>query len=154
MVVAALVIAFVLLLALFGLVVVMLGSQAKAAELVKLQPPRLGPPPLAATDDVEPEVTALVEAGQLSEAVQRVRELKGLSPPEARAWVDGLRAGHATLRSRTPALVMRLDEADIQREIREGRLLNAIKLYQELTGAGLKEAKDAVQALRDRMRMS
>ena len=158
MVVAALIVAGVLLLVLFGLVVMLIGSQTKQAELVSMvspQPQQPPPgPPAENEHDVPPEVTQLVEEGRVMEAVKRVRQLKGLSLAEAKAWVDGLRAGHATVRSRTPALVMKLDESDIQREIREGRLINAIKLYREMTGVGLKEARDAVEALRDRMRMS
>jgi len=160
MVVAALIVAGILLLVLFGLFVVLLGN-ARQAEMMTMVPPQdqaaaapPPPPPAENANDVPPEVTALVEQGRMVEAVKRVRQLKGLSTAEAKAWVDGLRAGHATVRSRTPALVMRLDESDIQREIREGRMINAIKLYREMTGVGLKEARDAVQALRDRMRMS
>lgn len=37
--------------------------------------------------------------------------------------------------------------AEIQREIQAGRKINAIKIYRETFGVGLKEAKDAVEAL-------
>ena len=37
--------------------------------------------------------------------------------------------------------------AEVQQLRRDGKLINAIKLYREQTGVGLKEAKDAVEAL-------
>ncbi len=36
--------------------------------------------------------------------------------------------------------------------IRAGKKIEAIKIYREETGAGLKEAKDAVEAIQDRLR--
>jgi large subunit ribosomal protein L7/L12 len=36
---------------------------------------------------------------------------------------------------------------EVQELRRDGKLINAIKLYREQTGVGLKEAKDAVEAL-------
>ncbi len=35
----------------------------------------------------------------------------------------------------------------IRRELAQGRKIQAIKLYRDQTGAGLKEAKDAVEAM-------
>ncbi len=37
--------------------------------------------------------------------------------------------------------------AEVQQLRRDGKLINAIKLYREQTGVGLKEAKDAVEAM-------
>ncbi len=39
--------------------------------------------------------------------------------------------------------------AEVQDLKRSGKVINAIKLYRERTGVGLKEAKDAVDALPD-----
>jgi ribosomal protein L7/L12 len=36
---------------------------------------------------------------------------------------------------------------EVQQLRRDGKLINAIKLYREHTGVGLREAKDAVEAL-------
>jgi large subunit ribosomal protein L7/L12 len=38
-------------------------------------------------------------------------------------------------------------EGDVQRLLAAGRKIEAIKLYRELNGVGLKEAKDAVERL-------
>ena len=52
------------------------------------------------------------------------------------------------------ALLRQVNDSEIEREIRSGRVLNAIKLYQEKTGANMKEARDAVEAWRERLTAS
>jgi len=52
------------------------------------------------------------------------------------------------------ALLRQVNDSEIEREIRSGRVLNAIKLYQEKTGANVKEARDAVEAWRERLTAS
>lgn len=42
-------------------------------------------------------------------------------------------------------------DREVARQIRAGQLLSAIKAYRESHGCDLKTAKDAVEALRDRM---
>ncbi|HEX5323551.1 MAG TPA: ribosomal protein L7/L12 [Capsulimonadaceae bacterium] len=42
--------------------------------------------------------------------------------------------------------------AEIESEIRQGKKINAIKVYREQTGVGLKEAKDAVEAMERRIK--
>lgn len=46
-----------------------------------------------------------------------------------------------------PARTVEIDEAAIRREITAGRKINAIKLYRDSSGLGLKESKDFVEAL-------
>jgi ribosomal protein L7/L12 len=43
-------------------------------------------------------------------------------------------------------------EAEIKAEIRRGNKISAIKLYREMTGTGLKEAKDAVDEIERHLR--
>jgi ribosomal protein L7/L12 len=38
-------------------------------------------------------------------------------------------------------------DPEIRRLVREGQLIPAIKRYRELTGAGLKDAKDAIERM-------
>lgn len=55
----------------------------------------------------------------------------------------------------TNASVLRqVNDREIELEIRGGRVINAIRLYQEKTGAGPQEARDAVEAWRDRLHAS
>ena len=56
-------------------------------------------------------------------------------------------AGHAV---RTPAAGGPVD-AEVEAHLRSGHKIMAIKRYRELYGVGLKEAKDAVEALEARM---
>lgn len=53
---------------------------------------------------------------------------------------------------RTDLAMPPVDLVDIRAEIVAGRKIQAIKLYRERTGAGLKEAKDYVEALEASMR--
>lgn len=52
------------------------------------------------------------------------------------------------------SLIRQVEDSEIEAQIRSGHLIDAIKLYREKNGVGLKEAKDAVEAWRDRMRAS
>ncbi|HWX67038.1 MAG TPA: hypothetical protein VNZ27_11500 [Rhodanobacter sp.] len=44
-----------------------------------------------------------------------------------------------------------ISDANIEAEIRAGRYIEAIKLYRQRDGSGLKEAKQAVDAMRARI---
>jgi ribosomal protein L7/L12 len=52
------------------------------------------------------------------------------------------------------ALLRQVADREIELEIRNGRVLNAIRLYQEKTGVNAKEARDVVEAWRDRLSAS
>ncbi len=52
------------------------------------------------------------------------------------------------------SLVRQVSDADIELEIRSGRVVNAIQLYREKTGVGPQEARTAVEAWRDRLTAS
>lgn len=51
-------------------------------------------------------------------------------------------------------LLRQVKDADIELEIRAGRVLNAIRLYREQTGADVHEARSAVEAWRTRLTAS
>jgi hypothetical protein len=52
------------------------------------------------------------------------------------------------------ALLRQVNDSEIELEIRSGRVLNAIRLYQEKTGANAKDARVVVEAWRDRLSAS
>ncbi len=52
------------------------------------------------------------------------------------------------------AVLRQVADREIELEIRNGRVLNAIRLYQEKTGVNAKEARDVVEAWRDRLSAS
>jgi ribosomal protein L7/L12 len=109
------------------------------------QPAESSSPP----DDFESQIMSLVQQGQMIAAIKLYREHTGIGLAEAKSAVEALAAGQP--------IELRNPEADgIPSDSLEGRVLalvrarrkiEAIKLYREQTGLGLKEAKDAVEAL-------
>lgn len=109
------------------------------------------------------EIQALLASGQKIEAIKRFRELTGVGLKEALVAVTQMstrtpqtaapRGTHAPLASTrevtsTIAPKTRLAaEAAALAALREGNVIDAIKRYRDQTKVGLKEAKDAVDAL-------
>ena len=108
------------------------------------------PPDVAALDDAafHQRLQLEIAVGRKITAIQWVRLRTGLGLKEARDVVESMITG--TLDHRVEH-VRGLDEADFQAqllvELAAGRKIEAIRLYREHTGLGLKEAKDAIDAL-------
>lgn len=139
------------LLVLVGLIVVLAGK--RDGEVITLRPPQQqGQPPQLETPE------QLLRAGRKIEAIKRYRELTGLGLREAKDAVEAMAIAMETGRpvSLPPksSVLREVHDAEIEQQIRTGHLIDAIKLYREKTGVGLKEAKDAVEAWRDRIRAS
>ncbi len=98
---------------------------------------------------VEAEIARLVAAGQKIEAIKRYREATGEGLKEAKDAVEALAA--ATLLRQNQALVNQT-EASISGFIFAGQKIEAIKRYREITGQGLKESKDMVEAMEAELR--
>jgi ribosomal protein L7/L12 len=92
------------------------------------------------------DVMRLAAAGRKIEAIKVYRALHPVSLVEAKDAVEKLIGGHGTSpKNPNPtALLHSLD--DVRRMAAAGQKIQAIKLYREITGAGLKEAKDAVES--------
>ncbi|MFZ5445239.1 MAG: ribosomal protein L7/L12 [Myxococcota bacterium] len=128
---------------------VLLVSRRRGVEVVSLTPPPPGQP----AADASPE--QLLRAGQKIAAIKRYRELTGVGLREAKEAIDALERGEPPQSLPPKAAVLRqVSDSEIEAQIRTGHLLDAIKLYREKNGVGLKEAKDAVEAWRHRMRAS
>jgi ribosomal protein L7/L12 len=94
--------------------------------------------------DFEAELRALLADGRKIEAIKRYREQTGAGLAAAKEAVEALEQGGSL-----PTIVP-LDssiETEIASLLESGQKIQAIKLYRERTGAGLKEAKDAVDAM-------
>ncbi len=141
-------------LALLGLLVavaaVVFLASRRGVEVVSLRPPAPFQPQLGA--DATPE--QLVRAGRKIEAIKRYRELSGLGLREAKDAIDAMERGGTVSLPAKSSLLRQVNDSEIEAQIRSGHLIDAIKLYREKTGVGLKEAKDAVEAWRDRIRAS
>jgi ribosomal protein L7/L12 len=92
------------------------------------------------------EVRALLARDNKIEAIKRVRELTGLGLKEAKDFVDALPSAGPTAfpAAASPATA---DLSEVYELARHGNKIAAIKRYRELTGVGLKEAKDYVDRL-------
>jgi ribosomal protein L7/L12 len=131
---------------------------ARRGEVTAPQP--VLPPDLGAFDDgvFRERVVGLVEAGNKIEAIKLVRERTRLGLAESKALVEALERGDASVDISEAAVdpaadVARvaLDDPDLAAqlviEIAAGRKIEAIRLLRERTGLGLKEAKDAIEAM-------
>ncbi|MBL8923074.1 MAG: ribosomal protein L7/L12 [Myxococcaceae bacterium] len=109
-----------------------------------------------ASDD--PELRGHVSAGRKIEAIKRYRELTSVGLAEAKDAVEALARGDASpapaqqTRKRHVTGELAIDDAELRGHVSAGRLIDAIKRYRELTGLGLKESKDAIEALRDSLK--
>lgn len=96
-------------------------------------------------------VQQLVREGKKIEAVKLVREQTDLGLKEAKDAVDSIERGETPeLRPRATATqhgVSGVDLDEINELLLQNKKIEAIKLYREQTGVGLKEAKDAIEAI-------
>ena len=113
-------------------------------ELVRLL--ELNLPAVILVDAFE-EARLLARQGRKIEAIKIVREKTGLGLKEAKDLVEtpGWADTPGSLHAPAPAPPDRMEE--VHALVAANQLINAIKLYRELTGVGLKEAKEAVDAI-------
>jgi ribosomal protein L7/L12 len=93
-------------------------------------------------DATEDEIRQLLASGNKIAAIKRYREATGAGLAEAKVAVESLEAGGSfSERGRS-------DNSDLTDQIVDlpgrGEKIEAVKLYREQTGGGLKEAKEAV----------
>lgn len=100
--------------------------------------------------DVLRDALALISLGKKNEAIQLLRKRFGLGLQEAKEMADGLERGRSTEFQVTfqPTIALTSDrEAEARQLLASGNKIQAIKLIREMTGLGLKEAKDAADAM-------
>jgi ribosomal protein L7/L12 len=90
----------------------------------------------------------LLAAGRKIEAIKRYRQATGVGLAEAKSVIEAL---IETLARRAAPPAVESGSSDFEQEIvsllQQGRKIAAIKVYRERTGAGLKEAKESVEAI-------
>jgi ribosomal protein L7/L12 len=94
------------------------------------------------------EIRALIDGGNKIAAIKRVRELTGMGLKEAKDYVESWQPSGATpdlSAGWLPPVAGSIEQVHLL--ARQGLKIQAIKAYRELTGAGLKDAKDYVEAL-------
>ena len=97
---------------------------------------------MSSGDGLESAVKGLLEEGRKIEAIKLCREHTGAGLAEAKAAVEAFEQGEPLPARRAAGSDV---EWDLVSLLEQGRKLEAIKLYREQTGSGLKEAKDAVE---------
>jgi ribosomal protein L7/L12 len=107
--------------------------------------------PIAPGVDVD-HIRQLVQDGKKIDAIKFVREQTGLGLKEAKDAVEAIERGESpdlkpVAAAATTHGVSGVDLGAIDELLRQGQKIEAIKLYREQTGVGLKEAKDAVEAI-------
>jgi ribosomal protein L7/L12 len=94
-------------------------------------------------DDLESSVRSLLDKGEKIEAIRLFREQTAAGLKEAKDAVEAIGRGER-YESRQDS---RNSREEIRTLLERGHKIEAIKLYRERTGAGLKEAKEAVEAI-------
>jgi ribosomal protein L7/L12 len=100
------------------------------------------------------EVWRLIRAGQKINAIKAYRQITGTGLKEAKVAVDRMAAGTKEPLPQEQSAQRESDLVDperLQRLIREGHKIEAIKYFRQQRGVGLKEAKDAVDWLEANM---
>jgi ribosomal protein L7/L12 len=100
----------------------------------------------AASAGTEADLVSLVRQGQKLEAIKRYRAQTGVGLAEAKAVVEAIERGEKPppeRDARAPADV----DAELWELLKKGEKIEAIKLYRARTGAGLADAKAAVEAI-------
>lgn len=99
--------------------------------------------------DLEGEILSLVRQGQMIAAIKLYREQTGSGLAEAKNAVESLAAAQAIERRSPEADGITPESLDGQvlALMRSQRKIEAIKLYRQQTGTGLKASKDAVESL-------
>ena len=103
----------------------------------------------------ERQIRELIAREQKITAIKLYREATGSSLRDAKDAVEAMERGTAS-NFPAPAQVGNLDpilENQIKRLLAERKKIEAVKTYREAYNCGLKEAKDAVDAIEMQMRM-
>jgi large subunit ribosomal protein L7/L12 len=102
-------------------------------------------------DSLEELIRSLLSQGQIIPAIKLYREQTGVGLAEAKAAVEQIGRGESFSDQEAVGADNQGFAADLEKPILEllvvGKKIAAIKLYRERTGLGLKDAKDAVEAL-------
>jgi ribosomal protein L7/L12 len=97
-----------------------------------------------AFEDWTQQFRALLGEGQKIQAIKLYRERTGVGLRQAKEAVEAIERGEPLP---IPETIDESFERELVGLLHQGQKIEAIKLYRERTGVGLKEAKDAVEAI-------
>lgn len=98
--------------------------------------------------DWRAQVATEIAAGRKIAAIKIYRENTGVGLAEAKDAVENIEAGIPAPVDLAAAAHVSPEDAHVTQLIAKGSVLEAIKLYREIHGTGLAEAKAAVDAMR------
>ena len=104
----------------------------------------------AASSATEGDVVSMLQQGRKIDAIRMYREQTGAGLSEAKAAVEAIERGEALPAANKYVAAAGVDadlKADLWALMQNGQKIAAIKLYRERTGAGLRKAKDVVEAV-------
>lgn len=96
-------------------------------------------------DTLPANVQAAIQQGRTVEAIKLLRESSGLGLKEAKEIIDDYSSGNAVSITSPDAALS--PPAAMTDALQRGNKIEAIRLLREQTGLGLKEAKEAVEAM-------
>ena len=100
-------------------------------------------------DATDEDIRTLAEQGKKIEAIKLYRALHGTGIKEAKDAVEDMLLGrNSSSQSNTSENV---SDNDIRILAQQGKIIQAIKSYRVLHGVGLKEAKDAVEEMMEKL---
>jgi ribosomal protein L7/L12 len=102
-------------------------------------------------NDWEHQIRALLDGGQKIMAIKLYREHTGAGLKEAKDAVEAIQRGE-------PSQDPEESDSSLQQTLvsllQQGRKIDAIKVFREVTGSGLKESKDAIESIAARHGLS
>lgn len=131
-------------------------DESSSASFRQPNKPVGSPPPLNTLDldtldlDTRNRIAQFVQNNQKIEAIKLYREVTRVGLKEAKDAVEAFEKSGVFPPVAKPETVP-VDLETVRALVREGKTIDAIKLYRQLTGVGLKEAKDAIDAMLDAM---
>jgi len=110
-------------------------------------------------EDVEMRVRLLIDRGHKIEALKELRQATGLGLKQAKDIVDSMASGNSLLeissqgtsstnvKYQVPVGYGADAMDEVKKLLRNGKKIEAIKLYRQVSGLGLKEAKDEIDRM-------
>lgn len=94
------------------------------------------------------ELQRLIASGDKLEAIKQFRNMADVGLAEAKSFIENLESGghRSAAHEETPGNIRQAEQAALA-AIKQGNLVEAIKRYQQHSKVGLKQAKDAIDAL-------
>jgi len=119
------------------------GHKAGTTEDLMAQAEAARPP-----SDASAEIERLARSGEKIEAIKLYREQHGVSLADAKEAVDAISRGETAPNLPDQAPIASGSDDAVRALVAKGEIIEAIKAYREIHDVGLKEAKDAVDAMR------